>query len=629
MAAWHSEGMDCFVDLSALEGPTALEGTLRRVLELPPGPGRTARIQQLARFLEANPGFAAALQEAWSHASAIRLLAETGLPDQPSFLAEGLQRFLDSLIPRLDSEGDLYSLLNRLELTEADAEWLLALDPAGLGQLPELLRPTPEALVHAARLLAHRAAALGLSRELLDLIPGANDRDSAFFELPHAVRQHAAQPAEVGSLDHFRQILAACRTEELRAHAYLERRGVSTELVFRLDSLHAQLDRLETLLALHRGEPLGQPLAAELILGAASQGSLRALGRSSLKRLARKVVEHTGARGEHYIASDRRGWQHMAWAAAGGGLLTVGTAAVKYSVMWLPLAPLVLGLAHTANYAISFGVMHLLGLALASKQPALTASALARTLEAKGGMAAEVDLVAAIARTQTVAALGNVLATIPLSFAFAWGWGHLTGHPLLSLETAHHGLQEMHPLVSWTLPFAALTGVFLWASSLAAGWAANWSAFRQLPEAVALSPRLRRTLGIKRARALGDFLGRHFDALFGNAVLGFLLGFVPVLLSKFAGVGVGVRHITLQSAAWAMDLASLLQAGVTPGHEALWSLSAIPLIGLLNFGVSFALALRTATRARGMGPMERRALWVDIRKAFIRNPWRFIGPPPR
>ncbi|HJW32408.1 MAG TPA: hypothetical protein VJ505_03485 [Holophagaceae bacterium] len=621
--------MDPLARFASLEGPAALEGILRRVTDLPPGPGRSVRVQQLAKALEADPAFALKLREAWSHASAIRLLAETGLPDHPSFLAEGLQRFLDGFIPRLDAEGDLYSLLNRLGLREEDAAWLSSLNPAELGPLAELLRPTPEALTHAARLLAHRAAALGLSRELLDLIPEANDRDSAFFELAHAVRQHAAQPTDPEALTHFRLTLTACRVEEFRALAYLERRGVSTELVFRLDALHAQLDRLELLLAFHRGEPLGQILAAELVLGAASQGSLRALGRSTLKRLARKVVEHTGAQGEHYIASDRRGWKHMAWAAAGGGLLTVGTAVAKYALVAMPLAPLILGLSHTANYAISFGVMHLLGLALASKQPALTAAALARTLEAKEGLEAEVDLVAAIARTQTIAALGNVLVAIPFSFGFAWAWGLLTGHPLLSSETAHHGLHELHPLASWTLPFAALTGVFLWFSSLAAGWAANWSAFRQLPEAVALSPRLRRAFGIQGARALGDFLDRNFDGLFGYTVLGFLLGFVPVLMSKFAGIGLGVRHITLQSAAWALDVASLLQAGETPGHEAIWSLAAIPLIGLLNFGVSFALALRTATRARGLGARERRALWAAIRRAFVRNPWRFIGPPPR
>ncbi|HJV91758.1 MAG TPA: hypothetical protein VJ623_15705 [Holophagaceae bacterium] len=621
--------MDLLAPIAALEGPLALEGILHLLIEVPPGPVRTLRVQQIAKALEGDPAFALKLREAWSHASAIRLLAETGLPDQPGLLAEGLQRFLDGFIPRMDAEGDLYSLVNRLELVEADAAWLVGLDPTEFGPLPELLRPTPEALTHAARLLAHRAAALGLSRELLDLIPGANDQDSAFFELAHAVRQHAAQPRDPQARAHFHQILAACRAEELRAITFLEHRGVSTELVFRLDSLHAQLDRLETLLALHRGEPVGRSLAADLVLGAASQGSLRALGRSTLKRLARKVVEHTGAQGEHYIASDRRGWKHMAWAAAGGGLLTVGTAVAKYGLMAMPLAPLVLGLAHTANYAISFAFMHLLGLALASKQPALTAAALARTLEAKEGLEAEVDLVAAIARTQTIAALGNVLVAIPLSLAFAWGWGLLAGHPLLSAEASRHGLQEMHLWRSWTLPFAALTGVFLWFSSLTAGWAANWSAFRQLPEAVATSPRLRRALGVARARTLGDFLGRHFDGLFGYTVLGFLLGFVPVLMSKFAGIGLGVRHITLQSAAWALDLASLLQAGEAPSHDALWSLAAIPFIGLLNFGVSFALALRTATRARGLGSRERKALWAALGQAFVRNPWRFIGPPPR
>lgn len=621
--------MEFLAALADLEGPEALERTLRLIVEVPPGPGRTDRALQLARDLAADPALAAKLRAAWTHASAIRLLAETGLPDHPGLLAEGLQRFLDGFIPRLDADVDLYSLLNRLELGEADAVWLRSLDPAALAPVPGLLRPTPEALVHAARLLAHRAAALGLSRELLDLFPEVSDQESAFFELAHAVREHATHPEDTALRARFEEVLAACHAEEARALAQLEQRGVSTELVFRLDALHAQLDRLELVLALHRGEDRGLHLAADLVSGATSQGSLRALGRSTLVRLARKVVEHTGARGEHYIASDRAGWRHMAWSAAGGGLLTVGTAVAKYGLVWMPLAPLVLGMAHAANYAVSFGVMQLLGLALASKQPALTASALARALEAKEGQAAEVDLVAAIARTQTIAALGNVLAAMPIAFAFAWGWGQLTGHPLLSQETAHHGLQEMHPFASWSLPFAALTGVFLWLSSLAAGWAANWSAFRRLPEAVAVSPRLRRTLGRERAEALGGFLARHFDGLFGYLVLGFLLGFVPVLMSKFAGIGLGIRHITLQSAAWALDTTSLLQAGEAPAAEVLWSLAAIPLIGLLNFGVSFALALRTATRARGLGAVARKALWRAIFRAFVRNPWRFIGPPPR
>ena len=42
---------------------------------------------------------------------------------------------------------------------------------------------------------------------------------------------------------------------------------------------------------------------------------------SSLKRLARKVVEHTGDTGEHYIARTRPEWWAIGAAALGGGAL--------------------------------------------------------------------------------------------------------------------------------------------------------------------------------------------------------------------------------------------------------------------------------------------------------------------
>lgn len=611
------------------EDAAALEALLRWLAGATPGPARDARLGALARALAADAPLAARLRAAWTHASAIRLLAETGLPDQPGLLAEGLHRAVNHLVPRLDPEGDLYALLARLGLTEADGAWVAGLELDALGTLPDLLRPTGEALGKAARLLAHRAAALGLSREILALLPHGSEADSPFFDLTRAVQRHVELPADGARLQDLQEVLATCRQQEAQALDQLEDRGVSTELVYRLELLEAQLVRLEALLALLRGEGTGQALAADLVQGAATQDSLRRLARTTLKRLARKVVEHTGESGEHYIAGDRGAWRRMGWAAAGGGLLTVGTALAKYALAWMPLAPLLLGVGLAANYTLSFAVMQLLGLALASKQPALTAAALARTLELENGLEEEVELVAAISRTQSIAAVGNVLVAAPAAFLLAWGWGRVTGQPLLSAETARHGLQEMHLLASWTLPFAALTGVFLWLSSLASGWAANWSAFRQLPAAVEASPRIRTWLGASRAAALGRFLHRHFAGLVGYAALGFLLGFIPVALAKFAGVGLGVRHITLQSAAWALDLGSLWGQGPLPRAEVLWSLASIPFIGLLNFSVSFALALRTATRARGLDLAQRRTLRRALVQAFLRDPWRFVGPPPR
>ncbi len=80
---------------------------------------RTSRLRRLHQVLT-EPQLMAALSEEWSHTSAIRLLVETGLPDRTSLLGEGFLRVVDRIIPRLDQEGDLYALLDRLGLTEAE-----------------------------------------------------------------------------------------------------------------------------------------------------------------------------------------------------------------------------------------------------------------------------------------------------------------------------------------------------------------------------------------------------------------------------------------------------------------------------------------------------------------------------
>ena len=50
---------------------------------------------------------------------------------------------------------------------------------------------------------------------------------------------------------------------------------------------------------------------------------------SNLHLLARKLVERAGKTGEHYIALTRRQYWQMLGSAAGGGLITLGTASLK------------------------------------------------------------------------------------------------------------------------------------------------------------------------------------------------------------------------------------------------------------------------------------------------------------
>jgi site-specific recombinase len=406
----------------------------------------------------------------------------------------------------------------------------------------------------------------------------------------------------------------------------LETCGVSTDLVFRLELLEAQLTRITQLLEFTSGEGDGCAFTASLVRGSASQHGVLSLVRTAGKRLARKVVEHTGDTGEHYIARDRHEWWVMGWSAAGGGLLTAGTALLKYGFLALPLAPLVVGISLMLNYTLSFFLMQLLGFSLASKQPAMTAAALARTLATGDDQEREIELVAAITRTQFIATIGNVAAAIPTALMISALWIWLSGHGPLGPETALHSLHANHPLHPSTLIFAAATGVLLWLSSLASGWAANWSAYRRLPEALAQSHRVRALFGIERAASLGRFVERHISGFLGYVALGGLLVFVPVAFT-FAGIHLEVRHVTLQAASLALASASLWVHGSLPWMQVLWGLLGIAIIGTLNFTVSFALALWTAFRARDFNYRVGYSLFWGLLRTLNRQPGRFLLPP--
>jgi len=605
------------------------EGLLGWLVEGSPRAGdhsrRSERLAALNGVLREHPegsAWRARIRAVWSHTSAVRLLADTGLPSHTAFFREVVHRVVERVVPRLDPEADLSALLDRLALSGDDADWLQHLGPDLAGPWRDLLALPAEAVWDAAQLLAYRAAALGLARDLLGLAPEERELDSPYRRLPEAM----AELRRGGDPD-WPGLLRACRARLDHALDYLDRHGVSSELVYRLDLLEAQLRRMEELVSLAGGTLDGQAFAATLVRQSGSRQSFRVLLRSTTRRLARKVVEHTGQTGEHYIANSRAEWVRTFWSAGAGGILTAFTAALKYAIAAASLAPMVAGLAFSANYTASFIVMQLAGMTLASKQPAMTAASLAGALEDRLAGTAMVDLVAGITRSQFMATVGNVLLTLPASLLLSLAWLKLTGQGLLGPDTAEHSLHGLHPLRSLTLPYAALTGVFLWMSSLAAGWAANWSAFRSLSQALAGHRRLVYWLGADWAAAVGRFVERHLGGICGYVALGFLLGFMPVVFA-FMGLPVEVRHVTLSAASLALCAAQALAApGPMPWADLAWGLAGIAGIGVCNFGVSFALALRTAIDARALDREGRAGLRRLLWTAFRKHPLRFLGPP--
>jgi site-specific recombinase len=594
--------------------------------------GRSRRSRRLALLVDAlasdprAPALRARIRRIAVHDSAVRLLAETGLPSRTSFGGEIVRRVVDRLIPRLDAKQDLYALIERFSLTDSDVAWLAGLPDPVVQPWEPLLRPPPEAVRVAALLVAQRAAAVGLSRDVLALQALESELDSPFFELPRFVEAALYEPASVDAQSRWDRAVSRCYAQLRAVDAALETSGVSTDLVFRLELLGAMLERIDMLIRFAGGRLPGHSILVELARGAARQRSIRELTRSALSRLSRKLVEHSGYAGEHYLAADRREWWAMGRAGAGGGVITGFTAVLKFSIAALPLAPMMQGIGLALNYAASFIAIQLFGFTLSSKQPASTGAALAHALEAGDRHDEQIELIASISRGQVAATLGNIFFAVPAAMALDAVWRLLTGNSFLTWREASYTFDSLHPLHPSTLFFAAVTGVYLWIASMASGGAANWSAYRRLPEAVRESPRLRRVLGGSGAARLGDWIDRYLSGSLGYVALGFMLGFLPVLF-RFMGLGIDIRHVTLSAAQWALAVASDGATGAIRWNLAIWSAVGVLLIGVLNFTVSFALALWVAVRARGLAGRSWRDLVRAAWHAFYLRPARFILPP--
>jgi site-specific recombinase len=558
----------------------------------------------------------------------VKLFGEIGLPNDRGLLAETTDRLARRFLPEPPALHELWMLASHIFRKPSDLEWLgAAADPllhrlaAAGGAVWEPLRAS---ILDAISLITTRIAALGMTEAFRTRAVAGEIRESPLFRLTRA------QPAEMPAL-----------IEESRRHleqvkASLEDHGVSIEVVYSLDSIERGLSRLELLLpfaeradrADHR-EPSYEIRAVIAAVGRGLVGgrSFVQLMSDNLRLLARKVIERAGRTGEHYVTSSRREYWMMLATAAGGGFLTCGTAAAKFLIKWGHWPLFIDGVFSSIDYAVSFIVMQLLGFTLATKQPSMTAAALAGTIRDRAGpgrLDELVRLIARIARSQFAAAVGNVSAVIVTALAFDAVCQRAGSGPFLDAETSKGVIASFDPFGSGTIFFAAFTGVLLWVSSLFAGWFENWVVYRRLPEAIE-HHRLGKRLGRARMAKAARFLERQAAGFGGSIALGVLLGMVPVF-AKFVGLPLDVRHITLSTGSLTLSMSSIGVDGAGWGPFLMASLG-IAFMGLLNFGVSFALALVVALRARDVPRGERRTLPGAVLRHFVRKPLQFFYPP--
>ena len=589
--------------------------------------------------------FQAALGALLAETDATALFGETGIPSERGFFAELSNRVSSRLLPEPRDDRDLSRIVRRLFKSPDDVEALRERDPRVFHGLVELFAgagaeawaPMRQGFADGFRLLAARVLAHGLSRDLRARGTGKRVADSPFYRVKSSADALLATWAMGGDMRvvsaAFRKNSGECRKEARAVQQGLEHAGVSVQSVFDLEVVDRCLTRMalmadvidaapgiETSVAAHR-------LLVRLATLAQQDRSVRHLVKWNLHLLDRKIVERSGETGEHYVATDRKDYRHIWAAAAGGGALTVLTAAIKMAVHHFGLAPFPESFLYGLNYAVSFLLLQTFGLILATKQPAMTAAALAKiisTHEGEDRLERVATFFSHLTSSQLAAAAANVLAVAAGATLFDGLWRLAAGHAFLDPEVAAHTFETLSPLDSGTVFFAALTGVLLWMGSVAGGWFENWVTVHRLPEALAgRKPRGMLTMG--RLQRIGAALSRNAAGWGTNVSLGFLLGFAPAV-GRFFGIPFDVRHVTLSTGTLALSAAGLGERWLLGG----WffrALGGIAVMFVLNLTVSFTLSLVNAARAFEMTNED---LWGVLKHVFThfrKNPLSFVLPP--
>lgn len=602
-----------------------------------------ARLGHLLDLLDADPLLArrcrVLLRSVFATADAGTLLADFGFSPRSGFGAELIDRLRLLTLPGTPDTGDLGQLFQMVFHDPRDADWLDAIDAPTLARIERLLVDDHvrghwhQALIDSVQMLASQVRAVGLSASIRPRIDPTLLADRPFHQLAQAAAllSDAADPHEQQQqMNYLRVLLDTCRTAAASVREHLDAWGVSVDVVFQIEQLHERIARIEALLnCLAAAEPARewQLLTVAFARSVQTRRSVGALFSHHYAMLARKVAERSAATGEHYITRTRDEYVDMLRRACGGGLVIAGTTFLKFFIGAVTLSAFWAGFWTGTNYAASFVLIHLLHWTVATKQPAMTAPAMAAKLEGvvDSDAATEdfVDEVTHLIRTQIAGILGNVLVVAPVVVLMQLAAWALQGAPLIDAHTAHHVLDKL-TLLGPTLLYAAFTGVLLFLSSLIAGWWENWFVFHRLDSAIAHNPRIVRWLGRARAQRWSGWWRENISGLAANCSLGMMLGLVPTL-AAFFGLPIEVRHVTLSAGQIAAALGTL---GVPVLHDPAfwWCVAAIPLTGALNVLVSFTLAFRLALRSRGLKVRDRGRLYAALRRRARSAPGSFLRP---
>lgn len=580
------------------------------------------------------------------------LYADTGILDNEGLVTGIWRRINERLLPPVADDAYLDDAFSRLIRRGRDAAWIEAVPDECWVNLIRLLlngKRRDEVSQHARlqqldalRVLSHRVSAMGVEPELVRKHSALKDFESPFLALSAETERFVRHQREQlqglreGGIDHLQMqvLMEQCHDMLRKIRRQTSRQGVSVSLTHLLVRLQQNLQRMALMLDFIADDAHLKPLLLVRLLKLMSHAerqrrSIRALFSRNTELLARNITEHASETGDHYVTTNHAGFFGM-WRSAGkAGFIVAFMALIKILSARLALAPIAQAMLYSLNYSFGFMLIHALHGIIATKQPAMTASHIAASIEDVPDRKVErqlgklTQLCVDVFRSQLIAIFGNVGIAFPVALliGLAWQSGNDVG-PVSAVKSLQL-LHDLSPIDSLALFHAAIAGFFLFLSGIISGYYDNQAIYSRIPERVAALHLLRRLSAARRER-IAAYLRHNLGALAGSFYFGIMLGSMGTI-GEILGLPLDIRHIAFATANFAYALIGL-------DFQVSWqvwviSIFGIAAIGLTNLGVSFSLALMLALKSRGV----QFRLWLPLLKLILqhlrKHPRDFFWPP--
>ena len=588
----------------------------------------------------------------------IALYTDTGIMSDQGFF-NSLRRLIGHrFLPLLPQEDSVVELVGYLFDKRTDERWLSNIDTDKWDALVDLLKVNDEhlhliataknSILNAIIILSYRISGIGLHPDLMDSYPQMLNYSASFVAQNQEAVLYVNQYREAHELDTLTDVIPEkavdpapllvmieqCEDIVATIRKRIYKTGISIRLTNMMLRLDQSLQRMRILTELvsdnyDKRDQAVIELIQALITTASRRYSIGYLIDNNTKLLSRKVTENAGRVGEHYISTDKAGYRKMFQKASIGGFIIAFMATTKILTYHLALAPMGRAFINSMIYGLGFVFIHIVHGTVATKQPAMTAAAIASTISDSSGKKSHQlnklsELVVDILRTQFVAIMGNIMVAVPVALIISFAWLQYTGAPMINTDKAAHLLHELDPFRSLALPHAAIAGVYLFLSGLIAGYYDNLAVYNQIGARIQRHKLLKYLLPRAWLQRLGGFVEANLGAIMGNFLFGVFLGSTATIGFLF-GLPIDIRHIAFASANLAHGLFNI-SANQLDWQIVLLSMLGVALIGMVNLMVSFSLALFVALRSKEVKFIDWSRLTKQLFSHVLTHPSDFFWP---